>query len=410
MTANRGLRVLAITADRRFLREVRLALPLSALGRAGLIAGFRIFCPLDGGLSDHFPLEAFDAVVVQRLVPAWVTDFLRERAIPFLLDVDDLLLARPAYSQGLPSRPGRRRLGEAVLACAALSVSTPRLLASLEQRLDASLGEKAVIIPNALPEGMASEKPATRPEGVLWTSSDRPALLGSAGPILAAVAAFAAARNMPVWLTGHLDQETARVLPMARSLGTMDYWQHKLFLREHPTALALAPLETHGDAETLEFINCKSDVKLAEYGGLGHAGVYSLAPPYAESDLHAGRLAPNTGEAWADALEFLYAEGYRQCPEQARAVQAARNAPKIARECWLPALEHVRLARPLRLADLLKAMGRGGAVREDGGALDEPLHHRFADRLYHDVYCRWTPRGWRRRLGGWLEGFVRGGD
>jgi len=409
VTANQGLRVLAVTADRRFLREVRLALPLSALCHAGRIAGFRIFCPLDGGLSDHFPLETFDVVVVQRLIPAWVTDFLQERAIPFLLDIDDLLLARPAYSKGLPTLRGCRCLGEAVLACATLSVSNHRLLASLEQRLGAFLGEKAAIIPNALPESTASEKPATRPEVVMWTSSDRPALLGSAGPILAAVAAFAAARSMPVLVAGDLDRETAKALPMARSLGTMDYWQHKLFLREHPTALALAPLETHGDAETLEFINCKSDVKLAEYGGLGHAGVYSLAPPYAESDLRAGRLAPNTGEAWADALEFLYAEGYHHCPEQARSVQAARNAPKIARECWLPALERGRLARPLRLADLLKAMGRGGAVREDGGALDEPLHHRFADRLYHDVYCRWTPRGWRRRLGGWLEGFVRRG-
>lgn len=392
-----GLRVLAITSDRRFLRQVRVVLPLAALCRAGLVAGFRVLCPTDASLSDHFPLAAFDAVLVARCVPAWVTDFLHDRGIPYLLDLDDLLIARPAHALGLPDAAGRERLVRSLAACAALAVPHARLLAVLERRLALPLAHKAVFVPNALPGHPDDVKPATRPKALVWATSDRPALLGSLAGIVAAIAGAARRHDLPVLAMGRLGPDVLAALPTARELGNMGYWRHKAFLRELPTALAVAPLETAGDAETLEFITCKSDVKLAEYGGLGHAGVYSRAAPYVDTDLRAGLLTDNSEPAWTEALERQLAEGYRRTPAEARDILARRNAATVARQCWLPALTRVRLPRPLPLADVLAAFDGAG-----------PLHHRLADRLYHGLYRRLAPAGVRRVVGRMLESRLTG--
>ena len=390
MTA--GLRVLAITADTRFLRQVRVALPLGALCRAGLAAGFRVLCPTDGSLSDHFPLSTFDVVLAQRSVPAWVTDFLHARDIPYLLDLDDLLVARPVHALGLPDAAGRERLVRSIAACAVLAVPNHRLLAALERRLGLSLARKTAIVPNALPGNPDDVKPATRPGAVLWASSDRPALLGSGDGIAAAIAGVAARHALPILVMGRLGPDLLAALPGARELGAMGYWRHKAFLRELPTALAAAPLETVGDAETLDFINCKSDVKLVEYGGLGHAGVYSRAAPYVDTDLAAGQLVDNSEQAWTDALERQLAAGYRHTQAEARDILVRRNADVVARERWLPALTRARLPRPLALADLMAAFDGAG-----------PLHHRLADRLYHGLYGRLAPPAVRRVVGRFIE-------
>lgn len=387
-----GLRVLAITADTRFLRQVRVVLPLAALCRAGLIEGFRVLCPTDGSLSDHFDLTAFDAVQVARCVPAWVTDFLHARGLPYLLDLDDLLLARPAHSLGLPDAAGREGLERSLGACSVLTVPNRRLLAALERRLQLPLAHKTVLAPNALPGSPDDVKPATRPGAILWSSSDRPALLGSGQGIVAAIAGVARRHGLPVLAMGDLGPDILGALPGVRGLGNMGYWRHKAFLRELPTALAVAPLETAGDAETLEFIACKSDVKLAEYGGLGHAGVYSRAAPYVDTDLTAGVLADNDAAAWTEALEFQLAEGYRRTPDEARAILARRNAAEVARACWLPALDRARLSQPLALAELMAAFAAAG-----------PLHHRLADRLYHGLYGRLAPPALRRVIGRFVE-------
>ena len=407
MSGRSGLRILAVTADRRFLRQARVVLPLAALCRSGAAAGFRILCPTDRSLSDHFPLETFDAVLVQRCVPAWVTDFLHERGQPYLLDCDDLLLARPSYSRGLPDAAGRKALGRSLKQCAVLSIPHRRLVAALEQRLGAPLAHKAVFTPNAIPGSPGEpEKPASRPGAILYASSDRAALAGEeAAAVTGAVADLAKAQALPVYVMGEPGREILDALPMARRLGNMGYWRHKAFLRELPTALAVSPLAALGDAETLAFIGCKSDVKLAEYGGTGHAGVYSLSPAYAESDLRAGRLVENTRQAWSEALAWQLDDGYKLVREQAREIVARRHADRIAREAWLPALERVRLPRPLALSDLLQGARLPAAT---AGEAATPLHHQLADRIYHDWYCRFTPAFLRRRVGGFLEARLLG--
>ena len=406
MTRAGGLRVLAISADRRFLLQARVVLPLGALCLRGDVAGFRVLCPTDGSLSDHFPLETFDAVLVQRCVPAWVTDFFHDRGLPYLLDCDDLLLADPPYSRGLPDAAGRRALVRSLAQCAVLALPNRRLLARLEARLGMSLAHKTVFAPNALPGDPDAVKPVSRPGAMLWASSDRAALgADEARAVTDAVAAVAAAHSLPVYVMGDPGERILAALPMARRLGNMGYWRHKAFLRELPTALAVAPLATAGDAETLAFVGCKSDVKLVEYGGMGHAGVYSLSPAYADSDLPAGRLVANTREAWSEGLAWRLDAGYRQVADEAREICALRHADRVAREAWLPALARVRLSRPLALSALLRGLGRPSATAGEPAA---PLHHQLADRLYYDWYCRFAPASVRRRVGGFLTAHVLG--
>lgn len=394
-----GPRVLAVSADARHLREIRLVAPLSALERAGRIAGFRILNPLDGSLSGHGAFAQCDAVILQRDVPPAVVRFLTERGLPFVLDVDDLLTGRAAYRDEAASPEAARRVALAAEACAVLTVTNPRLLAALERHLGRALAAKTVVVPNALPLEHPPARVPARPQGLLWTSSDLPALTASAGAVLAAVREFAARRALPVLLAGTFSGTLAGELPGARFLGHMDYWRHKCFLLEAPTWIGIAPLETEADPDTLEFIACKSDVKMVEYGGLGHPGVYSRAVPYARSELRAGLLAENTRQAWLDALESLYGGGFARAADEARDIFAARAVSKVARECWAPVLEAVRLARPLDVADLRRTLFGGPWSGRDV----EPLHHRLADALYLGLYSRLVPEGLKRRVGRLVE-------
>lgn len=58
------------------------------------------------------------------------------------------------------------------------------------------------------------------------------------------------------------------------------------------------------------FNDCKSDIKLLDYGAASIAGVYSHVPSYANSVQHGvtGLLVDNTSEAWEDALEQQIAD------------------------------------------------------------------------------------------------------
>lgn len=404
MALSTGLRVLAISADTRFLREVRLVAPLGALVQAGRIKGFRIFNPLDGGLSQHFDCERFDALLVQRDVPQWVLTHLARSGLPFFYDLDDLLLATPAYSPAATDAATRKRVAQAIRLCRVLGVSTARLLAVLERRMDMPLSDKAVVIPNGLPVSQTLARGVEPPQAVLWTTSDRPALVHCAGAVLGAVRAFSALRDLPILLAGRFDRELAAELPGARFLGYMDYWQHKLFLATSPRLLCVAPLETEADAETLEFIACKSDVKMVEYGGFGHTGVYSHAPPYADTDIVAGRLTGNSRAAWLDSLEYAYSQGCRTAEAEAGAVTALRSMDVVASQCWLPALKAVRLDSPVSVEGLLRRFGGNASSGQ------EPLHHRLADHLYHGLYRRLVPDVLKRRIGRAVERKLDGED
>lgn len=395
MTGKTAPTVLVVTRDRGFLRQVRAVLPLAALAQRGLVSGFRLLDPLTGELSDHYPHERFDVVALQRETSPAAVEFLVGRGLPFLFDIDDLLVSPPSYSR---YRPDRRALACVALSlehCRTLGVTSERLTRALERRLGLPLAAKARLLPNASPLCEPCFRPPAKPRGVFLTSSDLPALTASSRAVFDAVETFSVRRGLPVFTAGSFPAPFAN----RRDLGVMDYWRHKHFLACGPRLIGAAPLETRADPDTLEFIACKSDVKIAEYAGAGHTGVYSLSPPYAESDLEGGALVENTRQAWLEALETQYDTGWRQGPDLARAVWERRNAPLVAERNWLPALESVRLESPLDARVAQRALAGQGSARGGG----EPLHHRLADLAYHGAYARLVPAGVKRRVGRLVE-------
>jgi len=401
-----GLRVLAIAPDKAFLREVRVVLPLAALELTGAVAGFRILDPVTGALSGREGLDAFDALLVQRQAPMRVARFLSRSGLPFVYDLDDLLVSRASYRRDAPDAGLREFVDQACGLCRRLTVPHRRLLASLESRLGLDLAHKAVIAPNLCPLSEPVSRPPAPPRCLVWTSSDLPALTVSKRGVLQAVREFSRARNMPVRLIGEFDPAIVQALPGAVAMGRMDYWRHKLFLLNLPPSIGVAPLETGADPHTQEFVDCKSDVKMIEYGGFGHAGVYSRAAPHVDTDLKAGLLADNTAEAWLEALEAAAEAEPERWARESRAIVRARNAETAAASGWGSALAEARLDGPVSLRHVLEGLGL--KHHHPGNAQDGyPPHHRLADRLYHGVYQRLVPRRLRGGIGRLLEDLTR---
>lgn len=397
-----GLRVLAIAADRAFLREVRVVLPLSALEITGAVAGFRILDPVTGALSGREGLDAFDVLLVQREAPMRVARFLSRSGLPFVYDLDDLLPSRAGYRPEAPDAGLREFVTQACGLCSRLTVPHPRLLASLQNNLGMALAHKSVIAPNLCPLSNPVSRPPGPPCCLVWTSSDLPALTVSKQAVVRAVREFSRARHMPVRLIGAFDPAILQALPGALLMGRMDYWRHKLFLLNLPPSIGLAPLETGADPETQEFVDCKSDVKMIEYGGFGHAAVYSRAAPHVDTDLTAGLLADNTTEAWLEALERAAEAHPGRWAEESAAIVRARSAEATAPLGWGRALIEARLHEPVRLGQILE--GLGFRHHHSGNAQDGyPFHHRLADLLYHGAYRRIVPPGLRRGIGRWLS-------
>jgi hypothetical protein len=209
---------------------------------------------------------------------------------------------------------------------------------------------------------------------ILLTQGHRLALEESAEPVLAAIADFAAARALPVCYFG---EQLDRLSPLAARLlravvvpaGELPLARYHELLAALPPMLAVAPLETAGDPATVEFVAGKSDVKMLEYGGYGHPGVYSAAPPYVESDLRCGALAANTYEAWMQALERTWHNGWRAAAAEQEDIRRRRDIAVVAADSWARALEAARLDVPLdsreiaRTADRFRAAVRSARAR-----------------------------------------------
>ncbi len=151
------------------------------------------------------------------------------------------------------------------------------------------------------------------------------------------------------------------------SLGRVPFWQYHFLLASMPPLIGLAPLETAGDKDTLEFIRGKSDIKMVAYGGFGHPSLYSNAPPYTDTDIHAGLIVENTFASWREGLEAAFHERWRTLDADQRDIAAKRHIEAIARDRWYRALEQAKLAKPIPGKMIKYSSGRlryyTGAIR-----------------------------------------------
>lgn len=371
-------RVLAIADIRSsYVAAWRVHGPLAALERDGHIASYTVTDATLVGLPQR---GEFDVVWLQRAADDTVTRRLVD-VLPgdFLLDVDDHLLCRPHDIQA-GAFPSPAAVTEALASCRVLTVTSTRLRDLVAARASLDLREKTVVCPNALSFDAVPPRRPERPSALLLTQGHRLALEASAEAVLTAIGEFSARHCFPICYFGRplegLSPSAARILGGLVPAGELPLERYHRLLAALPSLLAVAPLETRGDPAGVEFAAGKSDVKMLEYGGFGHPGVYSDAPPYAESDLRCGRLATNTYEAWTEALNEIRDEGWRAAAAERAAVRRRRDIRTVAVENWAGAVEAARLERPVQARTIARLSDRVGAAMRDARA-------RVAWRLSH---------------------------
>lgn len=356
--------VLALTLDENLLRKARLIQPLEALLRMGWIGGYSILWHRD--FIEHQHHTHYDIIWIQRegSVHNPLLEYLTQ--VPFLFDIDDLLLSRPGFVR-IPFER-QREMKDFIRRCSVLSACNSRLAKSLYKRVGEDLENKTIITPNGFDFPPEARRCGETPRAVVWTSSDFSSLEASGPEIIPALRDFCEERKLPLWIIGAFHEKMARELPMARPLGTLDFWQHKNFLASFDRLLPVSPLETVSDDESLEFIQSKSDIKMVEYGGNGQCGVYSDALPFTDTDLKTGVIAANDRAAWAEALREAAGRSALECAAEAEAIRRKRHMLKLATSCWAEALNGALLPDPvtrLKIEEILNPWVRrqfSGAV------------------------------------------------
>lgn len=356
-------RVLAIAdVAQSYVAAWRVHAPLAALKRIGRVADYVVTDAALGGLPRR---GRFDVVWLQRGVDEYLTRRLVDlmpRA--FLLDIDDHLLCRPEYLR--PEEfPAPASVAEALAGARVVTVTSARLGRLLARRSGIDLADRLVVCPNATAFAPARRSELSRPVAMLLTQGHRLALTESAEEVLTAIGDFGARHALPICYFGPrlegLSPQAVRALRSVVPAGEMPLGHYHTALASLPAMLAVAPLETRGDPSTLEFVSGKSDVKMVEYGGFGHPGVYSDAAPYADSDLECGQLAANTYEAWSIALERACDSGWRLAGEELAAVRARREISSVAERHWAAAIDAAQNGSPVECRDIARIVDRIGA-------------------------------------------------
>lgn len=368
--------VLVFSFDAGPVLELRVRAPLNALFEAGKIAGYNI---VNGGGHPCGPhqLEEYDCVMVQRDAPSWFLGLMLELGVPFVYDLDDLMLVAPSYSH-LVARGDPHRLAEHAMV---VTVATQVLREKFEKHSGLSISGKTMVVPNGLSFPQGNVALATCATGLTWTSSDFSSLGHSKEDVLAAISRFAVKFDLPVHLFGHFQEALVQAIPNVKYYGMMHFSTHKMFLASTPGLIGVAPLETVCDETTKDFIESKSDLKMVEFGGFGHPGVYSAVAPYLESDLKTGRVVENDFEAWYDALHEArerIADPHFIGAEQ---IRSKRDIRILARQNRLEALLEVASDRTLSLSDIEKSRPSGGEMPRGY----YPIRYQIADKMYSQV-------------------------
>jgi hypothetical protein len=391
--------VLTVTPGAGALFELRVGNPLRSLQRANRISRFVNTGPFLEELPDNnLPV---DAIIVQRSVPDYLYRALSMAGIPFLLDVDDNLLANAVYR----TEPIETAVVEGLARAAAVTAPNPGLVRLLEKYSGLELATRSYIAPNALPFPSAARTPQ-QPVQLIWIQSDIAALSDSREAVVQAVEDFSCKYRLPLILIGK-NVLTAPTFSHQVVLGQIDFNENLRLLETAPPSIGIAPLETSADRETLDFVAGKSDLKILLFGGYGHPAVYSASPPYTDSALQSGgSVVKNTYSAWMEALEFQYHEGWRLMGEHSRRIRHERHIDKVAIESWAPALESCVLEKPIPAADLYEIFQgalrdgpeqtqfRGGALRLENIyselQLENRLLHREVQELRRSLSWRLT--------------------
>ena len=342
---------LVLSNEHDLLLDVRVHGPLGALHRRGAIGGYAVmrhgqvvFSTRALGDGANLP---FHAVVVHRAHDPGLVTVLRALDVPFLYDLDDNLLAAPAYRDAFAAKTGE--MVRTMLARAAvISCSTPRLVQLLQAGSGIRLTDRAVVSPNLAPTP-AIPRPPGRPRALIWASSDTPALTAARHLIEAAVRDFCIAHRIRLVCLGAKPSATLAAAG-PEHIGLLPRAAYLDYIRALAPAILVCPLETGAEPGTQDFVDGKSDIKMLDAAMTGLVGVYSDAAPYRETEIAGAILCPNTYDGWLGGLE----RGYQACEagSPALALPPSRTTAQGLAP-YAGALSYARLAEPIHLHTVL---------------------------------------------------------
>jgi hypothetical protein len=309
--------------------QMRLRPLLDVLRAAGQIGGYAV---VDRDLSIGGDVaDGYDVVLAHRIPSSRQLAWLRRTVPGFVYDIDDLLL--PGSGEGWRGR--RARDAEAVAWCLqnarCITVPSRRLLATLERRLGASLAGRAQLLLNAGVEYPPRQRGSGRPR-LLWTSS---AVVAVTNDVLSACQGIDAALRVldtDILLIGRFAPGVREQFSRSEQIAWLPPDRYRKLLAEGPF-IGVRPLPMGLPADQQAFIDCKSDIRAAEYGACGIEAVYSPVPPYTESDLPCCIAPTNDADDWRNAVLAIAARfpgGGNALAEYA--AFAARRPSVIARD------------------------------------------------------------------------------
>ena len=112
------------------------------------------------------------------------------------------------------------------------------------------------------------------------------------------------ALNTKIVMVGRFPQPLLDFFPSREVIDWLEPSAYLDLLAREPF-IAVAPLSLNLPPPLQTFADCKSDIKIAQFGSSRIAGAYSAAPPFTESDLPCHIVPHNTRAAWSDALLTL---------------------------------------------------------------------------------------------------------
>ena len=331
-----GMRVLFLEAD-SLTAEVRIRPLLDVLRATGKIGGYTT---IDRDMAAHGERFArYDVVLMHRNPNRRQIGWIQRHSAPFVYDIDDLLLGLPADKQSSKRRAEQRSISWSLLHASVVTPPSRRLSTTLEQRLHRKFAS-AQLLPNAGAEVPPAAKPAVRPR-LLWVSSALPQWPGEIDAIARGIAAGAIASEVEILLVGRFPEAVRAMLPRHEIISWLDHASYRRLLAEKPL-IAVAPLGAALPESEQCFLDCKSDIKAAEYGSNRVAAAYSSVPPYIESDLPCPLIVKNASEDWRDAVERLARNFPDEGNRLADHASFAARRPSVLAQRLLLALEHAR--------------------------------------------------------------------
>jgi hypothetical protein len=345
--------VLIITDDVENFLELRVRIPFDAMVKAGLIRGYHVLHRgrLSRSIGTPIEIDRIDVVWVQRVPDRNVLFLIDALAGKFVYDLDDNLLVSPAYQRfsHTVTEIVRSLLRESKI----VSATNARLLNSLQKRSGTKLDAKSVITPN-LAEDVDVLHGGKDPSSLLLAMSGPLPLTTSYDGFVRGVKLFIDRRNLPIVYIGSDMNDFSTLGVSVQAMGMLDYRTYRDVLRRH-NAMAIAPLEWRGDPATQEFVDCKSDVKMVDFGSLGVPAVYADVAPYQDTPLRCGPLVDMSDDrAVAEALEGVFRESAEVKITAEKSVRQHRLALTSVSETWFRAVDAGRLSEPLSLENLLK--------------------------------------------------------